>query len=59
MIVYRHGFNLVETGDEVLDYRVAVKKYRGAKQVVVQGGDHTFASFPEHIPAIMEFAQMN
>ena len=50
---------LVETGDEVLDYRVAVKKYRGAKQVVVQGGDHTFASFPEHIPAIMEFAQMN
>jgi predicted esterase YcpF (UPF0227 family) len=50
---------LVETGDEVLDYRVAVKKYRGAKQVVVQGGDHTLASFPEHVPAIMEFAGMN
>ena len=50
---------LVETDDEVLDYRVAVKKYRGAKQVVVQGGDHTLASFPEHVPAIMEFAGMN
>lgn len=50
---------LVETGDEVLDYRVAVRKYQGAKQVVVQGGDHTLASFPEHIPAIMEFAGMN
>ena len=50
---------LIETGDEVLDYRVALEKYRGAKHIVVQGGDHTLASFPEHIPAIMEFAQMN
>lgn len=50
---------LVETGDEVLDYRVAVKKYRGAKQVVVQGGDHTLASFPEHLPLILEFAGMS
>lgn len=50
---------LVETGDEVLDYRAAVRKYRGAKQVVVQGGDHTFASFPEQIPLILEFVGMN
>ena len=50
---------LVETGDEVLDYRVAVAKYRGARQIVVQGGDHTLASFPTHIPAIMEFAGMD
>jgi len=49
---------LVETGDEVLDYRVAVAKYRGARQIVVQGGDHTLASFPTQIPAIMEFAGM-
>src|SRR5690348_2151036 len=46
---------LVETGDELLDYRAAVRKYRGAKQVVVQGGDHSLASFPEHIPLILEF----
>ncbi len=50
---------LVETGDEVLDYRRAVKKYRGAKQVVVQGGDHTLASFPGQIPLILEFAGMS
>jgi predicted esterase YcpF (UPF0227 family) len=50
---------LVETGDEVLDYRLAVKKYRGAKQVVVQGGDHTLASFPGQIPLILEFAGMS
>lgn len=49
---------LVETGDEVLDYRIAVKKYRGARQVVVQGGDHSFASFPDHVPLILEFAGM-
>jgi len=49
---------LVETGDEVLDYRLAVDRYRGAKQVVVHGGDHAFASFPEHIPLILEFAGM-
>jgi len=50
---------LVETGDEVLDYRAAVRKYRGAKQVVVQGGDHTLTSFPEQIPLILEFAGMD
>ncbi len=47
---------LVETGDEVLDYRSAVRRYLGAQQVVVQGGDHGFASFPEHLPLILEFA---
>jgi len=49
----------VETGDEVLDYRAAVRKYRGARQVVVQGGDHSLASFPEQIPLILEFAGMD
>jgi uncharacterized protein len=49
---------LVETGDEVLDYRVAVRKYLGAKQLVVQGGDHSLASFPEQVPLILEFAGM-
>jgi uncharacterized protein len=47
---------IVETGDEVLDYRAAVAKYRGARRVVVAGGDHTLKSFPEHIPLILEFA---
>ena len=47
---------LVETGDEVLDYREAVEKYRGARQIVITGGDHSLASFSEHIPLILEFA---
>lgn len=47
---------LVETGDEVLDYRRAVERYAGAEQVVVQGGDHSLQSFPRHLPRILEFA---
>ncbi len=47
---------VVETGDEVLDYRQAVRKYAGARQIVIEGGDHTLKSFPQHIPLILEFA---
>ena len=47
---------LVETGDEILDYRQAVARYAGAQQIVVQGGDHSLQSFPEHLPAILRFA---
>jgi predicted esterase YcpF (UPF0227 family) len=47
---------LVETGDEVIDYRAAVRKYAGARQIVVAGGDHTLQSFPGHLPVILEFA---
>ncbi len=49
-------FLLVETGDEVLDYRIAVNKYRGARLEVVPGGDHGFASFARYLPSILAFA---
>ena len=48
---------IVETGDEVLDYRKAVERYAGAEQVVVQGGDHSLQSFPQHLPRILEFSR--
>ena len=47
---------LVETGDEVLDYRRALERYAGCEQVVVQGGDHTLQSFPRHVSRILRFA---
>jgi predicted esterase YcpF (UPF0227 family) len=47
---------LVETGDEVLDYRRAVERYAGAEQIVVPGGDHSLQSFPRHLPRILAFA---
>jgi predicted esterase YcpF (UPF0227 family) len=47
---------IVETGDEVLDYRRALARYAGAEQIVVQGGDHSLQSFERHLPRIVEFA---
>ena len=46
----------LETGDEVLDYRDAVAFYDGALHTVVQGGDHTLASFPEHVAELVAWA---
>lgn len=47
---------LLETGDEVLDYRDAVRKYEGARMVIREGGDHMLRSFPEHLPRVLAFA---
>lgn len=46
---------LAETGDSVLDYREAVAYFAGAEQVVLEGGDHGFSRFNDHIPAILAF----
>jgi hypothetical protein len=47
---------LLETGDEVLDWRAAARKYEGARMVVRDGGDHTLQSFAEHVGRILAFA---
>jgi len=47
---------LVEEGDAVLDCRDAVRRYAGARQTVLPGGDHSFTQFPEFVPQIIEFA---
>ena len=47
---------LVETGDEVLDYRHAVDKYAGARQTVLQGGDHGFSRWGDYLDAVIAFA---
>jgi len=49
-------FLLVQSGDEVLDYREAVLHYAGAWQFVQGGGDHAFQGFDAQIPAIVRFA---
>ena len=47
---------LLETGDEVLDWREAARKYAGARTVIRAGGDHSLLGFPEHIERILAFA---
>jgi len=49
-------FLLVETGDEVLDYRAAVERYRGCRQSVIPGGDHACSDFARYLDIILSFA---
>jgi hypothetical protein len=47
---------LVQTGDEVLDYRHALRLYSGCRQVVQEGGNHSFENFAAVLPLILQFA---
>ena len=49
-------FLLVQTGDEVIDYRAAVAFYAGAWQFVQGAGSHAFDDFGTQIPAVLRFA---
>lgn len=46
---------LLQTGDEVLNYRDAVSYYAGALQHVEAGGDHGFTGFERHLSTILDF----
>jgi predicted esterase YcpF (UPF0227 family) len=48
---------LAETGDQTLDYRQAVAKYRGARQTVLVGGDHSFTRWQDVLDAVIDFAE--
>lgn len=43
---------MVETGDEVLDYRLAIAKYLGARQTVIEGGNHSFTRWTGYLDEI-------
>ncbi len=47
---------LVQTDDEVLDYRLAIEHYAGAFQLVRGGGDHAFENFGRDLDSILQFA---
>ncbi len=46
---------LLQTGDEVLDYRLAEEKYQDCQLIIEPGGDHSFQNYPDHLPRIFEF----
>ena len=46
---------VTRTGDEVLDYREAVEKYRGCEQLVIEGGDHGFGDFDRYLDRALRF----
>lgn len=44
------------TGDELLDWRIAVERFKGCRQIVVEGSDHGFSEFTDYIDCVFEFA---
>jgi hypothetical protein len=46
---------LVQTGDEVLDYRLAVEKYGEKNCLVREKGSHSYDNFEGELPAVFEF----
>ncbi|MGH1372390.1 MAG: YqiA/YcfP family alpha/beta fold hydrolase [Cellvibrionaceae bacterium] len=63
---YRHAYQpqlkdltaywlMVQTGDETLDYRQAVERYQGGRQLIIDGGDHGFQGFERQLTDILSF----
>ena len=48
---------IVQTGDEVLDYRLAAERYRDYEVVITQGGNHRFESLEPYLPRIALFRE--
>lgn len=46
---------LLQTGDEVLDYRDAQARYQGCDIVTEEQGDHSFINYHQHLGAIVQF----
>lgn len=46
---------MVQTADEVLDYRQAVDKYHNTQLIVQEGGDHSFINYSAMLPSVMRF----
>ena len=46
---------MLQTGDDVLDYRVAKERFTGSKMIIEKGGSHAFDGFENHLKTIEEF----
>jgi predicted esterase YcpF (UPF0227 family) len=46
---------LAEKGDEVLDYRDAISYYIGARQTVLEGGDHSFTRWNDYLDPVIDY----
>ena len=44
---------IVATGDEVLDHRAALKRYRGCRSIVIEGGDHGLSGFADCLDPVI------
>ena len=49
-------FLVAATGDELLDWREMVKRYPGARHLVLEGSDHGISDFDQIIDEVLSFA---
>lgn len=47
---------VVEMGDELLDHQQTIAYCEGARQIVIEGGNHDLLSFPAHMGEVVGFA---
>jgi uncharacterized protein len=48
-------FLVAATGDQVIDYRAMTAKYQGARQRVIEGGDHELSGFADVADEVLAF----
>ncbi|BCD67762.1 YqiA/YcfP family alpha/beta fold hydrolase [Nitratiruptor sp. YY09-18] len=48
---------LLQTGDEVLDYKVALEKYANQRRIVEYGGNHRFENIDDYLFMIKHFRE--
>jgi predicted esterase YcpF (UPF0227 family) len=46
---------IAATGDTVIDYRAMMRKYAGARQVVIEGSDHELSDFADYMEDVLAF----
>ena len=46
---------LLESGDEILDYKMTISYFRGANIDIFLGGDHSYSSFELKLEKIKKF----
>ena len=48
-------FLIAATGDAVVNYRMMVAKYYGARQRVIEGSDHELSDFAQYVNEVLSF----
>jgi predicted esterase YcpF (UPF0227 family) len=46
---------IAATGDTVIDYRAMMRKYSGARQIIIEGSDHELSDFADHLEDVLAF----
>ena len=48
-------FLIAATGDAVIDYRMMVAKYHGARHRVIEGSNHELSDFAQYVDEVISF----